>query len=164
MLRVVGVLADTITPFALSALKYGLFALLFLFIWRSMRWVVRGLSVAEEAAAAERGGRRPRDTAPTLPPGPSTLLVKGQSDAKPRTVRLSASMTIGRAPECELRIEDTYASQQHARLFAKNNSWFVEDLGSTNGTFVNDQKLAAQAMLQPGDKVRVGQTIMELRR
>ncbi len=49
-----GVLADTITPFALSALKYGLFALLFLFIWRSMRWVVRGLSVAEEAAAAER--------------------------------------------------------------------------------------------------------------
>ena len=159
-----GVLADTITPFALSALKYGLFALLFLFIWRSMRWVVRGLSVAEEAAAAERSGRRPRDTAPTLPPGPSTLLVKSQADAKPRTVRLSASMTIGRAPECELRIEDTYASQQHARLFAKNNSWFVEDLGSTNGTFVNDQKLAAPAMLQPGDKVRVGQTIMELRR
>jgi len=159
-----GVLADAITPFALSALKYGLFALLFLFIWRSMRWVVRGLSVAEAAAAAERGGRRPRDAAPTLPPGPSTLLVKGQSDAKARTVRLAASMTIGRAPECELRLDDTYTSQQHARLFAKNNSWFVEDLGSTNGTFVNEQKLAAPAMLQPGDTVRVGQTTMELRR
>lgn len=161
MPRVAVLLGDTITPFALSALKYGLFALLFLFIWRSMRWVVRGLSVAE---AAERGGGRPRDTAPTLPPGPSTLLVKGQSDTKPRTVRLSASMTVGRAPECELRVDDTYASQQHARLFAKNNLWFVEDLGSTNGTFVNEQKLAAPAMLQPGDKVRVGQTIMELRR
>jgi len=158
------VLADAITPFALSALKYGLFALLFLFIWRSMRWVVRGLSVAEASAAAERGGRRPRDTAPTLPPGPTTLLVQGRSDAKPRTVRLSASMTVGRAPECEIRLDDTYASQQHARLFARNNSWFVEDLGSTNGTFVNEQKLAAPAMLQPGDKVRVGQTIMELRR
>ena len=85
------VLADTITPFALSALKYGLFFLLFLFIWRSMRWVVRGLSVAEAAAAAERGGRRPRDAAPTLPPGPSTLLVKAQSDAKPRTVTRSRS-------------------------------------------------------------------------
>jgi hypothetical protein len=164
VLRVAGMLADTITPFALSALKYGLFALLFLFIWRSMRWVVRGLSVAEAAAAAERGGRRPREAAPTLPPGPSAILVKSQSDAKPRTVRLSASMTVGRAPECELRVDDTYASQQHARLFAKNNSWFVEDLGSTNGTFVNEQKLAAPAMLQPGDKVRVGQTIMELRR
>ena len=158
-----GTLADTITPFALSALKYGLFALLFLFIWRSMRWVVRGLSVAE-APAAERAGRRRRDAAPSLPPGPSSLLVQGPGDGRPRTVRLAASMTVGRAPECELRLEDTYASQQHARLFAKNESWFVEDLGSTNGTFVNDQKLAAPAMLQPGDKVRVGQTILELRR
>jgi hypothetical protein len=158
-----GALADTITPFALSALKYGLFALLFLFIWRSMRWVVRGLSVAEAPAAAERG-RRGREAAPSLPPGPSSLLVQGSGDARPRTVRLAASMTVGRAPECELRIEDTYASQQHARLFAKNDAWFVEDLGSTNGTFVNDQKLAAPAMLQPGDKVRIGQTLLELRR
>jgi pSer/pThr/pTyr-binding forkhead associated (FHA) protein len=160
----VSVLADQITPFALSALKYALFALLFLFIWRSMRWVVRGLSVADSRPAAERGARRGREPAPTLPPGPSALLVKGDGDAKPRTVKLSASMTVGRAPECELRIDDTYASQQHARLFARNNSWFVEDLGSTNGTFVNDQKLAAPAMLQPGDRVRVGQTILELRR
>jgi hypothetical protein len=159
-----GTLADTITPFALSALKYGLFALLFLFIWRSMRWVVRGLSVAQAPAGGERGGRRGREAAPSLPPGPSSLVVQGPGDARPRTVRLAASMTIGRAPECELRIEDTYASQQHARLFAKNDAWFVEDLGSTNGTFVNDQKLAAPAMLQPGDKVRVGQTILELRR
>jgi FHA domain len=158
------VLADTITPFALSALKYGLFALLFLFIWRSMRWVVRGLSVADASAATERGGRRNRPSTPSLPPGSSTLVVQGRSEAKPRTVKLSASMTVGRAPECELRIDDTYASQQHARVFAKNGSWFIEDLGSTNGTFVNDQKLAAPAMLQPGDKVRVGQTMLELRR
>ena len=157
-------LADTITPFALSALKYGLFALLFLFIWRSMRWVVRGLSVAEAPAAAGRGGRGGREAAPSLPPGPSSLLVQGTGDARPRTVRLAASMTVGRAPECELRLDDTYTSQQHARLFAKNDSWFVEDLGSTNGTFVNNQKLAAPAMLQPGDKVRVGQTTLELRR
>lgn len=157
------VLADTITPFALSALKYGLFALLFLFIWRSMRWVVRGLSVAE-AAAANRGGRRGREPGPSLPPGSSTLLVQASGDKRPRTVRLAASMTVGRAPECEIRLDDTYASQQHARLYAKNEHWFVEDLGSTNGTFVNDQKLAAPAMLQPGDKVRVGQTVMELRR
>jgi pSer/pThr/pTyr-binding forkhead associated (FHA) protein len=160
----VSVLADQITPFALSALKYALFALLFLFIWRSMRWVVRGLSVADTRPAAERRAWRAPEPAPTLPPGPSALLVKGNGDAKPRTVKLSASMTVGRAPECELRIDDTYASQQHARLFARNNSWFVEDLGSTNGTFVNDQKLAAPAMLQPGDRVRVGQTILELRR
>ena len=73
-------------------------------------------------------------------------------------------MVVGRAPECDLRIEDTYASQQHARLFGKNGAWFVEDLGSTNGTFVNDQKLAAPAMVQVGDKIRVGTTVLELRR
>jgi pSer/pThr/pTyr-binding forkhead associated (FHA) protein len=161
---VAGALADTVTPFALSALKYGLFALLFLFIWRSMRWVVRGLSVADSPAAAERGGRRGREPAPTLPAGPSTLVVQGAGDRRPRTVKLAASMTIGRAPECEIRLDDTYTSQQHARLYAKNEHWFVEDLGSTNGTFVNDQRLAAPARLQPGDKVRVGQTVMELRR
>jgi pSer/pThr/pTyr-binding forkhead associated (FHA) protein len=138
--------------------------LLFVLLGVWLRGLVRGLWVGVGAAAGDGGGRRPRDNAPTLPPGPSTLLVQGHSDAKPRTVKLSASMTVGRAPECELRLDDTYTSQQHARLFAKNNSWFVEDLGSTNGTFVNEQKLAAPAMLQPGDKVRVGQTIMELRR
>ena len=54
--------------------------------------------------------------------------------------------------------------EQHARIFGKNGAWYVEDLGSTNGTFVNEQKLAAPAMVQPGDRVRVGTTVMELRR
>ena len=63
-----------------------------------------------------------------------------------------------------LRIEDTYVSQQHARIFDRGGNWYVEDLGSTNGTFVNEQKLVAPAMLTPGDKIRIGTTIVELRR
>lgn len=148
------------TPFALSALKYGLFALLFLFVWRSMRWAVRGLT----AEPSPLGRRRKKDgeTAPA-PAGPTAVVVR-PPDGKPRSVKLGASMTIGRAPECDLLIDDTYASSQHARLFGKNGAWFVEDLGSTNGTFVNDQKLAAPAMVQPGDRIRVGTTVLELRR
>ncbi|MBA3764671.1 MAG: FHA domain-containing protein [Actinobacteria bacterium] len=84
--------------------------------------------------------------------------------AKPRTVAVSGNMVMGRAAECDLPLDDTFVSQQHARLFAKNGSWYVEDLGSTNGTFVNDQRLGAPAMVQPGDRVRVGATVMELRR
>ena len=84
--------------------------------------------------------------------------------AKPRSIRLAGSMVVGRAIECDLRLEDTYVSQQHARIFGKNGSWYVEDLGSTNGTFVNEQRLAAPAMLAPGDRIRVGTTVMELRR
>jgi pSer/pThr/pTyr-binding forkhead associated (FHA) protein len=79
-------------------------------------------------------------------------------------MRLSGATVIGRAAECELRLDDTYISQQHARLFGRNGAWYVEDLGSTNGTFVNEQKLAAPAMVQPGDRIRVGTTVLELRR
>ncbi len=155
-------LADGITPFALSALKYGLFALLFLFLWRSMRWVVRGLNVEQATPRSERRGKG-ASSEPTPPPGPASVIVY-EKDHKPRTVKVSASMVMGRAPECELLLDDTYVSQEHARMFGKNGSWYVEDLGSTNGTFVNDQKLAAPAMVQPGDRIRVGTTVVELRR
>jgi FHA domain len=158
------VLGQSITPFALSALKYGLLALLFLFIWRSMRWAVRGLAVQPPGRAAGRGAKgKAREDQPEMPPGPSSVVVYADG-AKPRTVPLHASTVVGRAPECDLLIEDTYASQQHARIFGKGGSWYVEDLGSTNGTFVNDQKLAAPAMVQPGDRIRLGTTVLELRR
>jgi len=158
------VIADGVTPFALSALKYGLFALLFLFIWRSMRWVVRGLTVEPSARGGRSGrGAKGEVAGPAAPAGPTSLVVYADG-AKPRTVKLAASMVIGRSPECELLVDDTYASQQHARLFGKNGAWYVEDLGSTNGTYVNDQKLAAPAMIQPGDRVRIGTTVLELRR
>ena len=155
-------LAQSVTPFALSALKYGLFALLLLFIWRSMRWAVRGLSV-EAAPRSRRGSNKGGGSVPEMPPGPSAVVIHAEG-SKPRTVAVSGNMVMGRAPECELALDDTFVSQQHARLFAKNSSWYVEDLGSTNGTFVNDQRLASPAMVQPGDRVRVGTTTLELRR
>jgi FHA domain len=151
-----------VTPFALSALKYGLLALLFLFVWRSMRWAVRGLTV-EPAPSARRARKRGGAAAEAAPPGPAMVILH-PADGKPRSVKLGASMTIGRSPGCELLIDDTYASAEHARLFGKNGSWYVEDLGSTNGTFVNDQRLAAPAMVQPGDRIRIGTTMLELRR
>ena len=156
-------LASGVTPFALSALKYSLFALLFLFIWRSTRWVVRGLSVEPAPRASRRGASKGKNE-PALPPGPRSIVVRAPNEAKPHSVPIAASMVVGRGPECELQIDDTYASQQHARLFGKNGAWYVEDLGSTNGTFVNEQKLAAPAMVQAGDKIRVGTTVLELRR
>jgi hypothetical protein len=156
-------IAEGVTPFALSALKYGLFALLFLFIWRSMRWVVRGLTVEQTGASGARGSSRSTAAAPSGP-SPVTLIVHPPGGARTRTLRIDASTVVGRAPECELRLDDTYLSQQHARIFGKNSTWYVEDLGSTNGTFVNEQKLGAPAMIQPGDKVRVGTTVLEVKR
>ena len=149
------------TPFALSAIKYGLLILVYLFIWRSLKRVVADV----RAPSGER--RRDRRGAVAAPPTPDTasiVVVHEPDGARPRTFKLAASMLVGRAPECDIRVSDTYASQQHARLFGRGGGWYVEDLGSTNGTFVNDQRLAAPAMVQPGDRIRVGTTTMELKR
>jgi FHA domain len=145
-----------VEPFALSALKYALLALLFLFIWRAMRWVVRGLNV-DRTPPPVRGGA-------VANPTRETLLQVTPDEGKAFPFRVQGATTIGRAAECELRLDDTYVSQQHARIFDRGGNWYVEDLGSTNGTFVNEQKLVAPAMLTPGDTVRVGTTTMELRR
>jgi hypothetical protein len=162
-------LAEGVTPFALSALKYGLFALLVLFLWRSMRWAVRGLSVEQAAARGDRGARRrasgSTDTgAPPVPPGLTSLVIHADGQKQRRVAVESASIVLGRAPECELALDDTYASQQHARIFAKDGNWYVEDLGSTNGTYVNEQRLATPAMVQSGDRIKLGTTVVELRR
>ena len=149
------------TPFALSAIKYGLLILVYLFIWRALKRVISDVRVSSG------GRRRGRDRATAEPETPQTasiVVVHEPDGAKPRTFKLATSMLVGRAPECEIRLTDTYASQQHARLFGKQGGWFVEDLGSTNGTFVNDQRLAAPAMVRPGDRIRMGTTQLELKR
>jgi hypothetical protein len=156
------VLADAVEPFALSALKYGLFALLFLFLWRSMRWVVRGLNVdrsgpASPVANARRGSESGDASSQ---PGPVTVMVHADGTAKPRAMYLATNTVVCRGAECDLRLDDTFVSQEQARIFAKDGSWYVEDLGSTNGTFVNEQRLAAPAMLTTGDRVRVGTTVL----
>jgi hypothetical protein len=148
------------TPFAISALKYGLLALVYLFIWRAVRSVTRDLRVTSPGGGG--GGRAGASTAP--PRAAGTVIVHGPDGARPRTFKLGPSMAVGRAPECEIRLDDTYVSQEHARIFGKSDKWYVEDLGSTNGTYVNDQKLGAPAQVEPGDKIRVGTTVLELRR
>jgi pSer/pThr/pTyr-binding forkhead associated (FHA) protein len=150
-----------VTPFALSAIKYGLLILVYLFIWRSLRRVVSDVGAP---SAARRRGRDRGEAEPATPQTASIVVVHEPDGAKPRTFKLATSMLVGRAPECEIRVTDTYASQQHARLFGRQGGWYVEDLGSTNGTFVNDQRLAAPAMVQPGDRIRVGTTMLELKR
>ena len=149
------------TPFALSAIKYGLLILVYLFIWRALKRVVSDVRAPSGGA---RRGRARGETEPSTPQTASIVVVHEPDGAKPRTFKLATSMLVGRAPECEIHVSDTYASQQHARLFGRQGGWYVEDLGSTNGTFVNDQRLGAPALVQPGDKIRVGTTQLELKR
>ncbi len=76
---------------------------------------------------------------------------------------LAPTSTIGRAAGCEVTLDDTYASQLHARLQRTPDGLVIEDLGSTNGTYHNRQRLTAPALIRPGDLIQIGGTILELR-
>ena len=80
-----------------------------------------------------------------------------------RQLPISGPIDIGREPSLGLPLEDTQASRRHARVSLQNNAVVVEDLGSTNGTYVNDQPIQAPRVIQPGDRVRIGLTVLQLR-
>ena len=76
----------------------------------------------------------------------------------------STPILIGRAPECTLVLDDDFASGRHARLFPQDGGWAVEDLGSTNGTFLGGVRVGEPTRVDLGVPVRVGRTVLELRR
>ena len=153
------------SPFVLSVLKYGLLVLLYFFVFRALR------SVATDVSGKRRGATTQMRT-PAAPPAkaskggrpPAQVVVHDAGGDKATTVRLSGSTDIGRADRCAIRLGDTYVSQVHARLYGENGSWFVEDVGSTNGTFLNDHKVDRPLEVHAGDVVKLGKTVLELRR
>jgi pSer/pThr/pTyr-binding forkhead associated (FHA) protein len=156
-----------VSPFVLSVLKYSLLVLLYFFVFRAVR------SVAVEIAGRrrERGTTQMRSpsTAPPAKPSkggkaPTQVVVHEADGGKARTVRLKGSVEIGRRDGCAVRLSDTYVSQVHARLYGENGAWYVEDLGSTNGTFLNDARVSSPVEVHAGDVVKVGKTVLELRR
>ena len=96
--------------------------------------------------------------------GPGRLVVT-EGPLRGTIVPLGTSaVLIGRAPGCTLVLDDDYSSSRHARIFPQGGQWFVEDLGSTNGTYVADQRVEAPTPVQTGTPVRVGQSVLELQR
>ncbi len=98
------------------------------------------------------------------PAGPSRLVVTAGPLTGTTIPLTTSSILIGRAPSCTLVLDDDYSSSRHARIFPQHGSWFVEDLGSTNGTYVEDQRIAQVTPLGPGTRVRIGQSVVELQR
>jgi hypothetical protein len=73
-------------------------------------------------------------------------------------------VTMGRANDATLVLNDDYASTYHARIFPQDGQWLVEDLGSTNGTYLDRQKVARPTPVPVGVPIRIGKTVLELRR
>ena len=152
------------SPFVLSVLKYALIVLLYFFVYRAIRSVAVDVSgrkrgattqmrtpAAPSAAKASRGGK-----------APTQVVVHDGAGAKASPIKLRDQIEIGRGDRCAIRLQDTYVSQVHARLYPKDGAWYVEDLGSTNGTLLNDAPIQEQ-VLENGDRITIGETVLEFR-
>lgn len=157
-------------PIVLTVARFGFLILLWIFVFtvvgvirrdlfagsRSNRLVAspRGVGpVASQARPAKvKRGRTARQ-----------LVVTAGALAGTRITLGEAPITMGRAEDSTLVITDDYASARHARLVPRNGQWFVEDMGSTNGTYLDRNKVSAPIPVPLGVPIRIGRTSLELR-
>lgn len=178
-----------ILKYFLVALLWLFFVRVLSAVWAEVR---RGGAVASTDSEASPGARReppPRsrsadrqERAPRPPPplpAPRTGAAQAVRAARPamgtrfrviepselegRTFELGDEVTVGRAPGCGVQLgDDSFTSQIHARVYRRDGKIWVEDLGSTNGTYVNARKVTAPAPLHEGDRLKVGSTVLEV--
>lgn len=127
----------------LSLANYGFLALLYAFLF----WAVRVVALEAQRLPIKKAGAR--------------LLIESEADA-PRTFTLAEAATMGRLPHNEIVIEDTAVSGRHARITRRRGRWWLEDLGSSNGTWLNEERLDEQLRLDDGDRIRIGRTTITI--
>lgn len=154
-------------PIVVQALRVLFLVLLWLFVFAALRVVRSDLfgggqprvaSVPPRARPA-RPPNRPRKRGRT----PRVLVVTAGSLAGTRITLGEQPVMIGRANDSTLVLTDDYASTRHARLTQRDGEWYVEDLGSTNGTYLDRAKVGGPTLIPPGVPVRIGKTVLELR-
>jgi pSer/pThr/pTyr-binding forkhead associated (FHA) protein len=119
-----------------------------------------------------RKSKRQRQAKPARPSRPARggrgeahrLLVTSGALAGTSLGLTDQQITVGRANDATLVLNDDYASSRHARLFPQDGQWIVEDLGSTNGTYLDRQKVTQPTPVPVGVPIRIGKTVLELRR
>lgn len=144
---------------ALLLLKIGFLVLLYLFLWKIVRTASRDLRTPQESFVLAPQQVRKAKAAERRASG--RLVVAGDGgDGRTETVYEvdSAAVTVGRGPGNDIALEDDFASTFHARVEARPDGVWVEDVGSTNGTAVNGIRLTAPRKLVPGDVIRIGET------
>ncbi len=164
------------TEFALTLLRLAFLGALWLFIIITVIALRRDLVQPREArpATSTRAPKAPRPAkAPKTPKpakgskharsGPALVVTEGPL-AQTVIPLGTAQITLGRAPDSTLVIDDDYASSRHARLYPGEDGWIVEDLGSTNGTWIDRTRITSPTVLPPGVPLRIGRTTLQLQR
>ena len=150
-----------------AVLKYGLLALLWLFVLVAVRTIRVDLSGKATSAAPATAGSAPKPAKQPKPQrqkGVPRQLVVTEGTLRGTTVSLgTAPVTLGRAHDSTLVLDDDYASNKHARLVPTADGWTLEDLGSTNGTYLGASKVSRPTPVPVGSAIRIGKTVLELR-
>jgi pSer/pThr/pTyr-binding forkhead associated (FHA) protein len=161
----------------LTLIRVAFLAVLWLFVIAAIGVVRTDLfgTTAAKIRRSKNSGRPPQQQKPQRPPrqpskpgrggGSPRLLVVTEGPLTGVTIELaSQQITIGRANDATIVLNDDYASSRHARIFPQDGQWILEDLGSTNGTYLDRQKVTRPMPVPPGAPVRIGKTVLELRR
>jgi len=168
-----------VSELAVTLLRLGYLVLLWMFVLATVgvlrrdlygTRIVRRLRRSPGGAAVVATKQAPTDTDRPAPipkrdtSGPRRLAVTG-GPLRGTTLPLgSTAVLIGRAPSNTLVLDDDYSSSRHARVYPDGGQWYVEDLGSTNGTFVGRDRVTGPTPVRPGTQIRIGQTTIELQR
>lgn len=135
-------------------LRAGFIFLLYFFLFQVVRVISRELQAAPTVGAREHGSATPHLT--LVDPGQSGLIVGSTYHLQPVT-------TIGRSSDNSLPLTDAFLSGHHARLVQTNGRWYLADLGSTNGTFLNGRQVGREALLaNHGDLIQLGRIKLRL--
>lgn len=150
----------------LTLIKIGFLALLWLFVLSSVS-VIRSdmfgerVETARDKAAAKPSKNKPRKRARGAP---TQLVITEGSNVGVSVPLGSEPILLGRGADATIRLDDDYVSTRHARFVPHGEDWYVEDLGSTNGTYIGSQRISTPMVVSIGVQVRIGKTIAELKK
>ncbi|NNG36427.1 FHA domain-containing protein FhaB/FipA [Nakamurella aerolata] len=154
----------------LQLTRVGLLILLCLFVWAAIRVIRADLRAAATPVPAGGGDRPARGAraggaavASSGPLPPTMLVVTAGALAGTRLRLGDGPILIGRADDSTLVLDDDYVSSRHARLVKEANGYYLEDLGSTNGTYLDRARITSPVAVPTGTPIRIGRTVIELR-
>lgn len=167
------------SEFTVTVFRFAFFVILWLFVFGVAGVLRRDIFGAKTRGRKSRKAKAPKDSARQSAPAPSRPAQRpAPSPAPPRanpgSIRVTvgplagtslilsgAPVTFGRAPDNTIVINDDFASSHHARIIARNGAWVLEDLSSTNGTFVDGSRITAPLDLGIGNQITIGHTTLE---
>ena len=153
----------------LTLIKLGFLALLWMFVLAVLS-VIRsdlfGAKVDARAVAAPAAapGRTPKAAKPVKKRKgvPGSVTIADGPQAGVGATLTSEPVVIGRGSDCQIRLDDDYSSTRHARVFQSEGEWWVEDLGSTNGTYLDGQRVTRPVPAEIGGSIRIGRTTLNI--